>query len=653
MRALRWLSAWLFPVRSWRVGTGRLAKVSPRRQLLFWVIACFLPLAVLGAIQLAWIGHVNESQRQSARSSLSDSLRLVADQLRYESMLLLATFSPDADLEPSRRLERYHERYLLWNELSLFGLAVQRVLFLDWTPSGGETLTELDSESRRIVPVTWDSRLEPVRSEIAARGFSPGRSTNSRWAATWMYHPRSAALFRLLPGVAPSPVVGETPAMFAGGYLILQLDTQAIRDRVIPDVLSDQFIAPAIDGQYNVSITVDGETLYAYEPVVDAGEAATEVSGYALRQPHQPGGSDGRYRLLLRPGPVPNAVRRRGGVQRVSLRDFGRTSGMQMPVPIPVEGSERSAAAAMADPQVELWASPPRLFLIAGAQRSMAIEARHVEGPLEEILSRHHKQTLAIGMGLLILLAGVVGIFIATGRSAAKLAEARMEAATSQSHQLRTPIAAILVLSDNMARGTAATRDKVMEYGSLIREYGHQLSQIVDQAMQLSAVDSFEAHQELTRIDVAKVTENALLEARPLIDGAGFTVECPSANGLPEVQADREALRQSVVELLSNAVKYGLPGRWVKLETTEATLGQKREVRIQVHDRGPGISHTERLKIFDPYYRLPRDASSSIPGTGLGLKLVQHRVRAMGGDVSVESEVGRGSVFTIHLPVIV
>ena len=274
-----------------------------------------------------------------------------------------------------------------------------------------------------------------------------------------------------------------------------------------------------------------------------------------------------------------------------------------------------------------------------------------MEIPLDEAMSLRYKRSLAIGMGLLVVLAGVVAIVTATGRSAARLAEARMEAATSQSHQLRTPLAVILVLADNMARGMLGPGEKVIQYGALIREYGQRLSQIVDRTMQLSAIDSFEERYSLTMLDVSRVATEALEEARPLIDGAGFSAECSSAEGLPEVRADAEALRQSVVDLLSNAVKYGLPGRWVRVETTEAAAGREREVQIRVHDRGPGISRREADRIFEPYYRVANDANSAIPGSGLGLNLVRERVKAMGGRLTLETEEGRGSVFTIHLPV--
>ena len=150
-------------------------------------------------------------------------------------------------------------------------------------------------------------------------------------------------------------------------------------------------------------------------------------------------------------------------------------------------------------------------------------------------------------------------------------------------------------------------------------------------------------------IDVSEVAEAALEEAQPLIESAGFEAEHAFAQGLPNVQGDAEGLRQSLGDLLDNAVKYGLPGRWVKIETCAGDSRRRREVRIRVHDRGRGIPAGEARKIFEPYYRVAEVANSSIPGSGLGLALVRDAVESMGGRLTLESVEGQGSVFTIHL----
>ncbi len=664
MLGLPRLLEWFRKSGPWRATIGRLARASPRGQIVIWIFACCVPLALLGAVQMAWIGHVSESQRNVALTSLGESLRLVANQIEYETKLLLMTFSPDADIDRDRRLERYLQRYLSWNELSLHGPVLDRILFQQTTAMGSESLSELNGPSRRIDAASWGDRLEPLRRHIQRIRIEYGPAINSRWLSTWMFHPEAIAVFRPIGNTVAQPR-GDNLFSVAG-WLILQLDLAAIRDQLIPEILNDHFGSSGVNDRYAVSISLDGSSLYAYEPARGAGgrpgEDRSAGNGYLLRPAHIGGGAgwvefaDLDQRLLLSPAPVQNLATRRGGVQRVSLRDPVdlsrlRRATQDQSVSIREGDLKGSRLDFEGDASFEIWSSPPRLFVIADQQRRLSLEARHVEMPFEEAMSLQYRRSLVLGMGLLVLLAGAVAIVTATGRSAARLAEARMEAATSQSHQLRTPLAVILVLADNMARGMLGPGEKVIQYGGLIREYGQRLSQIVDRTMQLSAIDSFEERYSLTMLDVSRVATDALEEARPLIDGAGFVAESSNAEDLPMVRADPEALRQSVVDLLSNAVKYGLPGRWLKIETAEAPSGRGREVQIRVHDRGSGIPSSEADKIFEPYYRVANDANSSIPGTGLGLNLVRERIKAMGGKLTLETEEGRGSVFTIHLPV--
>ncbi|MYE06680.1 MAG: HAMP domain-containing histidine kinase [Chloroflexi bacterium] len=635
--------------------------MSYRRQMSIWIGATCLLLILTGTVQFLWIGSVGDSQQHVVRDWLIESLFRVREDFRYKLWLLLTAFKADADVDQERRQESYVHRYYSWHELSQHGPAVKRVLFHDLTAGRGDDLTALNIDTKSIEPATWDEGLAPVRRYVSNAGFKLGRGISPIQRATWVLHPSAMAVSRpMVSADATRRINPQWPSVT--GNLILQLDLEFIRGRMIPNVLQDHLGSTALrDAEYEVTVTLDDEILYSYKPVDKAADPpGPPIVGYLLNS--RPG-RDATERArspdwsipLFRPSDVPEIMSRRGAAQGVLVHSRDArirmiTSGVDRP------GLSSSTAPVRATDLAELIkefrevAGLPRLFVIAGQQHRLALEARRVGVSLNAAVQSSYNRLLAVGMLVLMLLTLAMAMIAITGSRAAQRAEDRMAAVTSQAHQLRNPLAVMLVLAEGMVNGALGRSEKALEYGRLIRSYGQRLSGIVDRAAQASAIDSLSSRSSLSMLDVSEVARDALEDLRPLIEGAGFEAECALAEGLPTVRADAEALEQCVGELLSNAVKYGLPGRWVRLETCEAPAGRGGEVRIRVHDRGPGMSEREASKVFEPYYRGPGDSTGLIPGSGLGLTLARDMVVRMHGRLTVESEKGRGSVFTIHLP---
>jgi signal transduction histidine kinase len=126
----------------------------------------------------------------------------------------------------------------------------------------------------------------------------------------------------------------------------------------------------------------------------------------------------------------------------------------------------------------------------------------------------------------------------------------------------------------------------------------------------------------------------------------GFVLRVEIDESLPPVSVDADALEQAILNLLTNAMKYSGSGRTIDLRLAR----EGREAIISVRDEGIGIPLVDQARIFEKFYRISTPENQRIPGTGLGLTLVDHIVKAHDGSVHVESAPGRGSVFTIHLP---
>ncbi len=632
-----------------------------RRRIAIWIGAGCLLVAALGYMQFQWIDLVDESQRVVSRRSLNRSLRLLNDKLRHQTGLFLTTFKWDPDLGWPHRLDLYGQRYLQWHEVSAHGPVVKRILFYENCPPAADGLKELIGESHRIEVVPWTSDLGSLRRYFDEYGLPHGTTGNARWAATWMFHPGARALFRPIMQLEPASPTNPS-AVVLHGYLILQLDFDYVRDRLLPDFVEDSFLGVSDGVSYDVTISLDGSPLFHYQPapsVTGADPSTGDATSYGrtqLQDLDEIGPPDQSLRLLLSDGGVPNPVLRVGGIQRIGLRDLDDIARLDQrlqlqPSPLLSVGSEGAEMSASLGAPLQQMMAVPRLFVLGDRPYQLSVDARHSGTPLDEVVNSKYRRSLAGGMVLLGLLVGAMAMVAISGRNAARLAEVRMNAAASQAHELRTPVAGISALADNMVGGMLGSGNKVLEYGELIRALAQRQGEILDRMVEESSMKSFQARYTPEMLDISRVASDVLARARATITGAGFEAECSLAEGLPMVSVDEEALRKSLGDLISNAVKYGLPGRWLKVETSAENSADKEEVQIRVHDRGRGIPPREAEKIFEPYYRMAKDASSGVPGSGLGLKLVQERVRLMGGKVTLESEPGRGSVFTIHIPV--
>jgi signal transduction histidine kinase len=136
-----------------------------------------------------------------------------------------------------------------------------------------------------------------------------------------------------------------------------------------------------------------------------------------------------------------------------------------------------------------------------------------------------------------------------------------------------------------------------------------------------------------------------------MLRDSGFTVMKEISSELPPVVTDPDALSKCLENLISNAMKYSGENRWVSVRAEVAPDPLLHEVRISIEDKGIGISPSDLPHVFDPFYRGLGVRDGQVRGVGLGLYLVKRMMEAMDGGVSVSSKAGRGSVFTLHLPI--
>ncbi|MBZ5657439.1 MAG: MCP four helix bundle domain-containing protein [Acidobacteriia bacterium] len=232
-----------------------------------------------------------------------------------------------------------------------------------------------------------------------------------------------------------------------------------------------------------------------------------------------------------------------------------------------------------------------------------------------------------------------------------QVAKMQMDFVASISHELRTPIAAILCAGENVKDGLVQSGPDLVEQGAIIAGQANQLMDLVDQVLLFSASTRGVKLETLRPLQVSEIFQCALQNTAGLVQVKGFTVEQHIEPGLPCVTGNLSTIAQCLQNLIVNAIKFSDKDRWIGLF---ASLGQTRhgstEILLSIHDHGPGIGSSELAHIFEPFYRSPQAIAAQIPGTGLGLSVAKGVAEAMGGKLSVVSEIGVGSVFTLHLP---
>lgn len=227
-----------------------------------------------------------------------------------------------------------------------------------------------------------------------------------------------------------------------------------------------------------------------------------------------------------------------------------------------------------------------------------------------------------------------------------RLEEVRSDFVANASHELKTPIAAVRGLIETIIDDPKMPEAVFQRFVERIRQQTIRLDRIVQDLLQLSRFDSSGREKEQSRIELAGLLRQ-VLESK-LLDAADVGVELElglQADSL-EIEGEAEALNQLVTNLVDNAIKYTEEGGRVNLRLSK--LGAM--ALIEVEDNGIGISRDECERIFERFYRVDRARSRALGGTGLGLAIVKHIAQSHMGSVSVESQLGRGSVFSVKLP---
>ncbi len=251
-----------------------------------------------------------------------------------------------------------------------------------------------------------------------------------------------------------------------------------------------------------------------------------------------------------------------------------------------------------------------------------------------------------LGLFYLTLTFGVVY----TGRALyreAKLSRLKTDFVSLVSHELRTPLTSIRMFIETLALGRLKDPAQTQEVLQMLTRETERLSTLIERVLDWARIESGRKEYHVERLEVPQIVEEAIaaFRAQRLDGGVELKVDVPVS--LPAVQVDRHAVAGALLNLLQNAYKYS--GQDKRISITAQVEG--RWVALAVEDNGVGIPARERKRIFERFYRVDNLLTRKTEGSGLGLAISKRIIEAHGGRITVQSEVGKGSRFTLKLPV--
>jgi signal transduction histidine kinase len=555
-------------------------------------------------------------------------------ELRRGLEMELAPISRDLRLSPEDRrqddVQQLARGFGEWRRTAAHPALVAKVLVWRFARRKGPQVLRLDTTRSEFVPAPWPSELQGLRTELERMSTHRGQGPNAasehfppppqppdfHHPPSWWIDPHVPALVHMdVLGGSASTARGQPPEPI---WVVVLLDRDVLVNQVFPELVERYFSGN--DGlEYRVAILGGPEG----QPPIYLSEAGL-VGGEAKFVP------DARLNLF---GPPFFS-----GLRRPNLVAVG-------PMGPPLE-------AASPGPRPGEHRDPFMLLRYGPEEQDWVVVAQHRKGSLEAAVAAIFYRNLAINFGVLLVLALTTGLIIVTSARARRLAQLQVDFVAGVSHELRTPLTGIVAAAENINDGLVESKDQLTRYGSAILNQAHQLSNLIEQILMFSAVEKGRQRYHLQPTDLARVVDASLKNTESLIRSAGVTVERMIEPDLPPVSADFEALSRCLENLITNAIKYGGDQHWVGVRAVVAASPEhEKEIRISVEDHGIGIDSADLQEIFEPFYRSPSVTAAQIRGNGLGLPLAARIAEAMGGRLRVESVPGKGSRFTVHLPV--
>lgn len=621
-------------------------------------------LITLATLQYKWLGSVSDAEKERLEESLSASAENFVADFNEVFTELGQTFrvqvsNPDEDIKAS-----LNQSYLNWISSSNYSGLVDSVFIVRKTDSDMPKVFLFSTDPatlEQILPsesvakwIETDSKKEGSTKRVSLR-INPEFDEQ-----TFLPIPiQFLDMIQVKNQEFGQKVEVQLTVDQLDDIILLKLDDRLIKDEIIPDIARIYF-SDSFEDQYQLSLVKDEEIPHVYYSSGNVKEVTEpdfkspldrysfnnimvfQSQANSISKGSIPELSEGlRFRVegseffdeLIKDSStqtrefqshfltksvtgIKSSDSNSWSVQSSGLRDTTITT---------------SLAGSIASSPWELWLS-------------------FKEGSLDAFVDKTRNRNLGISFGILSILGISVVMIVVFSQRSRELADQQMLFVAGVSHELRTPITVIRSAAENLSEGVVQDEKRKKQYADLMLKEGRRLSDMVDQIMEFSGIQSGKRVYHFRSINLSELIESIKEESRHLLDEKSMHLEYSINTRHEVIYVDPEAIFLSITNLINNAIKFSGDSKKILLKVDEVDLKGNPALRIQVQDFGIGIPEKEQSSVYKPFFRGDKPVNDQVKGNGIGLSLVKKVASAHRGEINLKSKEGEGSLFSLILP---